>query len=107
MEPLSIAVYYNGHRGFWADSCVQHVACNYCNCYNFGPVGHPQVRDYVNFFTKGVGSFGLADYQDPAYDMTTGDNWYHVTNSVLLSDDGSEMGAFGGPEGDWTPPSQE
>jgi len=107
MAPLSTAIYYNGHRGFWADSCVQQVPCNYCNCYNFGPVGHPQVRDYVNFFTKGVGSYGLADYQDPSYDKTSGPNFYHVTNSVLKSDDGSEMGAFGGPDGDWIAPSQE
>jgi hypothetical protein len=95
----------NGHRGFWADGSI-FVTVTYSNVYNLGPVGHAQVRDYVNRMLRGVGCFGISDLKDPAYDKTPGPNYYHVTNSVLKSDDGTEMGAFGGPDGDWVAPSQ-
>jgi hypothetical protein len=96
----------NGHRGFWADGST-FCTVYYSNVYNLGPVGNPQVWDYVNRMLKDTAtSYGIYDYQDPNYDLAPGDNFYHVQNSVLLSDDGTEMGAFGGPDGDWVAPSQ-
>ena len=62
--------------------------------------------EYYNLAVKGTGSFDNSDNQNPNYG-SPGPNFYHVGNPLLLSDDGSEMGAFGGPDGDWTPPSQE
>ncbi len=98
----------NWHRGFWSDGPGDHVSMTYSCCYNYGTPGPSvTVTGFTNYITKGVGSYELYDNQDPMYDMTPGDNWYHVTNSTLVSDDGSEMGAFGGPDGDWLPPSQE
>ncbi len=62
--------------------------------------------EYSDLAVKGAGSFDNADNQDPNYGGP-GPTFYHVGNPLLLSDDGSEMGAFGGPDGDWIPPSQE
>jgi hypothetical protein len=96
----------NGHRGLWADGLTE-CTVTYSNVYNIGPVGNPQVRDYVNRMLRGEGCFGIYDYADPAYDFTPGANYYHVTNTALKSDDNTEMGAFGGTYGNWLPPSQE
>jgi len=62
--------------------------------------------EYYNLAVKGTGSFDNTDNQDPNYGGP-GPTFYHVGNLALVSDDGSEMGAFGGPDGDWIPPSQE
>ncbi len=63
--------------------------------------------EYYGFAGKGIGCFDNTDNEDPAYDMTPGADYYHVTNANLVSDDATEMGAFGGTEGNWLPPSQE
>ena len=56
----------------------------------------------------GTGCIYNFEENDPQYDLTPGGNFYHPTNPDYAygADDGSEMGAFGGPEGDWIPPSQ-
>jgi hypothetical protein len=61
---------------------------------------------YYNLAVKGSGSYDNADNKNPSYGAP-GPTFYHVNNPALKSDDGSEMGAFGGPDGDWVPPSQE
>jgi len=105
---LTVVPQVNWHRGFWADGPGDYVQCNYSCCYNYGTPGPGvTVNGFTNMMQKGIGSYDLGDNQDPAYNMATGPNWYHVTNPLLKSDDGTEMGAFGGPDGDWTPPSQE
>lgn len=107
MAPVS-SITGSYHRGFWAEISATSVAVDYSCCYNLGSPGPGvTVDDYYDNFTKGTGSFGISDNEDPAYDMTPGPNWYHVTNTALVSDDDTEMGAFGGTYGDWTPPSQE
>jgi len=100
-----------GHNdaGFWADgspTCSATYSCVY-----WGELSPPptQCGDYLNRIYKGVGSYGMyGDRQDPDFDYTPGDNYFHPQNSVIATgaDDGSEMGCFGGPDGDWTPPSQ-
>jgi hypothetical protein len=101
----------NWHKGFLAHSCSEDYPVDYSNCFNFGIPSSPGivVDDYVFHFYKGEGSYGLEDWQDPKYNMIPGSNWYHPTNPVIEfgADDGTEMGAFGGPDGDWLPPSQE
>ncbi len=101
-----------GHwdSGFRADSTPVHYA-DYC-CVYWGELDPlpTSCNDYSNMIHKGVGSYGmyLPNRQDPDFDYTSGDNFYHPQNSVIATgaDDGSEMGCFGGPDGDWTPPSQ-
>ncbi len=108
----------SSYYGWWVD--------NYCD-----PPPSPQPMDYslcsslgkplpngantwqwdsgfINQCSAGVGCYQNSQDIDPMYDMTPGSGFYHPTNPLIASgaDDGSEMGAFGGPEGDWIPPSQ-
>jgi hypothetical protein len=80
------------------------LTMNYSNVYNLDLTNGG--AEYYGMAIKGTGSFDNADNEDPQYGGP-GPTFYHVNNPALKSDDGSEMGAFGGPDGDWTPPSQE
>jgi hypothetical protein len=87
---------------------------DYSDCFNLGkpfPDGaNPWQWDsgFVNQCSAGVGCYQNYQDVDPQYDMTPGAGFYHPMNPLIAqgSDDGTEMGAFGGPEGDWIPPSQ-
>ena len=99
-----------GHNdaGFWADGAPTTTA-NYCTVY-WGDLATPptQCKDYLNRISQGTGSYGMyADRQDPDFDYTVGPDFYHPQNTVIATgaDDGSEMGCFGGTDGNWTPPS--
>ena len=108
----------SSYFGWWVDNYVQPPPSpqpmDYSLCYNIGKPLPPGANTYmwtsgfINQCSAGVGSY--QNYQDinPQYDKTPGANFYHPTNTKISkgADDGNEMGAFGGPEGDWTPPSQ-
>ncbi len=75
------------------------------------PVGANSVdwaSGFVNQVTAGTGSFRNSDAIDPGFVLTDGPSFYHPTNPAIATgaSDGGEMGAFGGPEGSWTPLSQ-
>jgi hypothetical protein len=100
-----------GHNsaGFWADSSTA-VAANYC-CVFWGdppPPGGAQVASYLNMIYQGIGSYNQNQLVDPDFDYTPGANYYHPQNTLVKNGDetGGEMGAFGDPDGDWTPASQ-
>jgi hypothetical protein len=87
---------------------------DYSDCFSLGkPLppganGYQWSSGYINQCSAGTGSYQNYQDIDPAFDMTPGDTFYHPTNTQVSqgADDGTEMGAFGGPEGDWIPPSQ-
>ncbi|MFH1676644.1 MAG: right-handed parallel beta-helix repeat-containing protein, partial [bacterium] len=108
----------SSYFGWWVDNYVQPPPSpqpmDYSDCFNIGkplPNGANSwqwTSGYINQCQAGTGSYQNYQDIDPQYDMTPGDNFYHPTNTMISqgADDGSEMGAFGGPEGDWIPPSQ-
>ena len=108
----------SSYYGWWVDGYVNPAPSpqpmDYSDCYNIGkPLpnggnGYGWTSGYVNQVSAGIGSYQNYQDIDPEYDMTPGENFYHPTNTLISegADDGGEMGAFGGPEGDWTPPSQ-
>jgi len=99
-ELTSQSIFYGA--GFYG---VFPFTVDYSNVYNLDLTNGG--AEYYGLAVKGTGSFDNADMQNPNYDMTPGPAFYHVQNPALVSDDGSEMGAFGGPGGNWIPPSQE
>ena len=102
---------YHNSAGFWADS-ADFINADYCDVYWGDPPPPPpyqsQCFSYLNRISKGVGSYDQNELIDPDFDYTPGANYYHPMNTIVATgaEDGSEMGCFGGPDGDWTPPSQ-
>jgi hypothetical protein len=108
----------SSYYGWWVDGAVQPPpsprAMDYSDCYNIGvplPNGANNWQwssGFVNQVYAGTGSYQNYQNIDPVYDMTPGGTFYHPTNTLISqgADDGGEMGAFGGPDGDWIPPSQ-
>jgi hypothetical protein len=88
---------------------------DYSVCFNLGKPLPPGSNvwgwgsGWVNQCCVGVGCYQNSEDIDPQYDMTPGTAFYHPTNPLIAqgADDGTEMGAYGGPEGDWIPPSQQ
>jgi len=114
-------VYGNtSYYGWWVDGYVQPgpspYPMDYSGCYNICwpdlPPGENSssgwYTGFCNQVSGGTGAIFNYEAKDPQYDMNPGANFYHPTNTEYSegADDGGEMGAFGGPEGDWTPPSQ-
>jgi len=108
----------SSYYGWWVDNYVEPPPTpqpmDYSLCYNIGKPLPPGANTwqwssgFINQCSAGVGSYQNYEDINPQFDTTPGPNFYHPTNSLISqgADDGSEMGAFGGPEGDWTPPSQ-
>ncbi len=111
---------YTYHWGYWCEgTCVPGPSpqpMDYSAAYNVGkPMPPGEVSSdgwyygWEDQVTWGTGCIFNHEDEDPMYDLTPGPNFYHPTNPLYAygADDDTEMGAFGGPEGDWTPPSQE
>ncbi len=108
----------SSYYGWWVDNYVQPPPTpqpmDYSLCFNIGyplPQGANSwqwASGFVNQCSAGTGSYQNYQQIDPQYDMTPGSDFYHPTNTLISEggDDGGEMGAFGGPEGEWIPPSQ-
>jgi len=121
VEPTDDYVVYGNtsYYGWWVDGYVNGVpggqAMDYSLCFNIGKPLPPGENwssgwnsGWCNQVHEGVGCYSNDENVDPEYDMTPGDNFYHPTNSLIAegADDGTEMGAFGGPDGDWVAFSQ-
>ena len=108
----------SSYFGWWIDGYLvpppSPMPMDYSLCYNLGyPLpgganGYMWASGFINQCSAGIGSYQNSQQINPQYDMTPGANFYHPTNPLIAAggDDGGEMGAFGGPEGDWIPPSQ-
>lgn len=108
----------SSYYGWWVDNFLNPgpspQPMDYSDCFSLGkPLppganGYQWSSGYINQCSAGTGSYQNYQDIDPAFDMTPGDTFYHPTNTQVSqgADDGTEMGAFGGPEGDWIPPSQ-
>ncbi|MEO7993632.1 MAG: hypothetical protein ABI743_04470, partial [bacterium] len=101
---------FHWSAGFWKDGDGPHPMSYSCVYWgNPAPAcGSCQVSSFLNMITKGTGSYDMFNLVDPNFNYTPGANYYHPQNNTIKTgaDDGSEMGAFGGPSGSWTPPSQ-
>ena len=100
----------NWNFGFWGESFTSTSYADH-TCVYFGPTPIPpqtQIESYRGMISEGSGSYNHNDGVDPDFDYTLGANFYHPNNTDIATgaEDGSEMGCFGGPDGDWTPPSQ-
>jgi hypothetical protein len=113
-EDVTMGSYYavNGDGPFTPGPSPQPMG--YTLVYNVGeplPNGADTVdwdSGFHNLVVAGPGVIENRERTDPIYDTAPGPRFYHPTNPRVATgaDDGSQMGAFGGPEGDWTPPSQ-
>jgi hypothetical protein len=105
----SLWIFHNS-AGFWADT-TDYINATY-SCVFWGnpapPGGPSQTFSYLNMMIKGTGSYDQNELVDPDFDYIPGPTYYHPQNTVVShgAQDGGEMGCFGGPDGNWTPPSQ-
>jgi len=88
-----------GYEALFATTVTYSNAWNIDDSYGGG--------EYYDMAVKGTGSFDNDDSEDPSYGGPGPTTFYHVNNANLVSDDATEMGAFGGPDGDWIPGSQQ
>ncbi len=108
------------YYGWWIDGYVQpgpspypmDNSAVYNVCWPDLPPNENWSSGWYNGWCNQVmaGTGCIYNYQnvDPQYSTTPGATFYHPQNTQYSTggDDGGEMGAFGGPEGDWLPPSQ-
>ncbi|HYE77324.1 MAG TPA: PKD domain-containing protein, partial [bacterium] len=104
---------YSWNAGFWMDGPGVTTPATYSCVYWGNPAPPPfptaQVDDYLNLCTAGVGCITQEMLIDPNFDLAPGPNFYRPQASQVLTggEGGTQMGAFGGPLGNWTPPSQQ
>lgn len=115
------SVYYQGpalfawNAGLWLDgggNPTQEQAtysCVYWGAPSPPPFPTAQVDDYLNWVQPGVGCITMEMLIDPNYNLTPGPGFYHPQAAQVLTggEGGTQMGCFGGPYGNWTPPSQQ